>query len=164
MNSNTENKDILNRSKAIIVDVDGTLTTATTSFFVNWNNLDEAMRIYAHCEPNLGLIQLLRTVRIPVLISTARPEIFRQVTSRWLSHHGVIFQGLYMRDSNNFLERSADVKEKNLARIKINYHPILAIDDDPKIVDLYLSFDLSVLKPIHPPVELKMSITTQIQE
>ena len=102
----------------------------------------------------ISFVQHLKTERVAVFILTARSEKLRAVTSKWLAEQNVPFDELLMRPLGN---RQADhvLKKEMLTDLKRRYkidqpgglEIVLAVDDDPKVVQMYRDNALSACTP-----------------
>lgn len=102
----------------------------------------------------ISFVQHLKKERVAVFILTARSEKLRAITSKWLAEHNVPFDELLMRPLGN---RQLDhvLKERMLTdlqrRYKLNQpgglEIVLAVDDDPKVVQMYRDNALCACPP-----------------
>ena len=74
-----------------------------------------------------------------VIICTARPHYVADITCRWLAAHDVRADLLIMRRPGD-RSSSAAFKRREVRRLRLaGYQIELAIDDDPRVVDMYRS-------------------------
>lgn len=102
----------------------------------------------------IAFVQHLKQERVAVFILTARSESLRATTSKWLAAHDVPFDELLMRPTGN---RQADhvLKKEMLTDLKRRYklnqpgglEIVLAVDDDPKVVQMYRDNALCACPP-----------------
>ena len=77
-----------------------------------------------------------------VAILTARPDYITEMTRSWLAAHEVRHDLLILRPRRGQGSQgpSADFKRHELERLRAaGYQPVLAIDDDQRIIDMYRS-------------------------
>ena len=73
---------------------------------------------------------LFRSER-PLLISTARPEYLRDVTTAWLAKHGLNPEKIYMRPNDQEGVKDYQIKYEHLQDILKNYgQPVVWADDN----------------------------------
>lgn len=110
------------KKQPIVFDIDGTLT----SELYNEDNLLTLRENSA-----MMLVALAMQLERPLIVSTARPERFREQTKKWLASHGLKPQEIYMRD--NSLEGIPDYKIKfdHLQNIRKKFgDPLVWVDDN----------------------------------
>jgi hypothetical protein len=79
--------------------------------------------------------ELSRNYRL--LVFTARPEVVREKTRKWLNKWGIPHDGLYMRPDNDH-RGSVDLKRAMLKWVP-DFQIEYAVDDRQDILDMYLS-------------------------
>lgn len=75
-------------------------------------------------------------VSYPAIIVTGRPDIYREVTEKWLSHHGINYCYLFMRAKDDYrsdVNIKREIAERNIADAKV----LFVIDDRSKVVDMW---------------------------
>ncbi len=140
----------------IICDVDGTLVniakrlelaknTAKKGKKLNWSVFLDPDTIYELDEPNHDVIALVKSFISNghrVVITSARNERHREVTSRQLADFGIEYSKLYLRADDDF-RNDADVKEEILGQIKNDgFNPHVAVDDRQRVVDRWRELGL----------------------
>lgn len=119
---------------AVIFDIDGTLCDNAVI------RHDPFYRKAAECLPTEMVMDFYHRYRqredVAILIVTSRRECWRRTTERWLAKHGIKYDALYMRRTTD-LRNPIIVKDEILHKIQMDYVPILALEDDPRIVDLW---------------------------
>jgi|SRR5579883_852529 len=123
------------KTKAIIFDVDGTLSDCShrrpfyeagnkKAFFDPENVMkDEPIKEVVR------LSQILSYHNFTILVVTARKESDRQITEQWLKQNCVPYDALYMR-ANNDPRDDAFVKREILDEIRVKYPNIFCVFDD----------------------------------
>lgn len=107
----------------VVFDVDHTLTAS--EFDVN--DLENP-------KPYPKMVSLakgLANSKVPVVISTARPEYLRPQTEKWLKSQGIKFSGLYMRGNDDDRE-DPEVKRDHANQIIKKFGKPVAWYDDKK--------------------------------
>lgn len=114
---------------------------------IDWNQADLMLRYYQY-HLN-GRWDTLRNSHLfsrsdHIMISTSRPECFRDITREWLWDKGVPYQSLYMRGNNDY-RPTLELKEDNLHRAMADvgirdYAKIMAYDDLEPIIRMYRRF------------------------
>lgn len=149
-------------TRAIILDVDGTLSDPTARLFhldsdpKDWQSFHDAMsddpphHAVVWLARMLALVRLNHTLReidqFVILVVTARHEPYRAKTEEWLRGHGIEYERLYMRGDEDFRKDHAvktDILEQILSE---GYEPVLAIDDRPEVIETWRSFGITTLQ------------------
>lgn len=136
---------------AAIFDVDGTLcdVSGIRHYVKNPRHRDftsfHAASIFAPAHQQVvELAQSLHENGVTIFVVTARKERWRYMTSTWLQKYGVPFLYLYMREDNDD-RKDVEVKRDILNRIIIRYRPILAVDDNPAVIELWDSHEIPTI-------------------
>lgn len=93
------------------------------------------------------LVNSLSSENIEVVVVTARPEKWAQMTSNWLVDNGVLVDQVLYREADDF-QKSPDCKRTTLER---EYGPewpdrvIVAIDDNVEVIAMYKASNVSTL-------------------
>lgn len=144
----SDSPDVVARAQlpAVIVDVDGTLVDVSG---VRHYVLDDPRRKDFHhfhlgaifCPPIESTVALVRTLHdagIAVFVVTARKEQWRRNTSDWLAKHGIEYRALLMRADDDD-RRDVLVKTDILTEIQRTHRVVLAVDDNPSVIELWSS-------------------------
>lgn len=133
---------------AVIIDMDGTLANVSgIRHFVipnaerRYKDFDAFHRESVNVPPNSQAVDIARQAHgdgLAVLIVTARRHKWRHHTAWFLAMHDIPSEALFMRHDNDHRSDVA-VKRDILARIRREWNPILAVDDNPAIVNLWIS-------------------------
>ena len=130
------------------MDIDGVLADAAHR---QWH-LDGAVRdwdgffaaaagddlLAGHAELVSGLDEHLQ-----VVLLTARPFRLRQLTLDWIERHGMRWDLLALRGPAQNRTHSVRFKRQALALLRsFGFVPAFAIEDDPRIVEMYASESL----------------------
>lgn len=155
--------------RAVIFDIDGTLADVDhrRQFLPDWGKFFGAQHLDTPIEPVRWLAQQLyqvpsdyrdwghdNTKEHYVLIVSARPADYMQVTVDWLRKHDIFYDALYMRPAGDY-RKDAIVKGEILQQIiDDGYEPFLVIDDRPEVVAMWRDYGLVCLQCA--PEEIKM--------
>jgi acid phosphatase class B len=139
-------------NKAIIVDLDGTLTNVEHRVHhvrldpKNWKEFNDLMihdPIHSWCSE---LIFAMKARGYKIIFVTGRGEDYRDQTESWLKKHQVNYDELYMRKVNDFRE-DADVKEEIYHQeIEKKNQVLFVVDDRKSVVARWRELDLVCLQ------------------
>lgn len=128
--------------KASIFDADGTLWDVSgIRHYVTppHSNFHAFHMASIFCPPNPEVVTMVHEAieegRVPLLV-TARMAKYRQVTKRWLERHEVPITSIWMRGNGDF-RKDAIVKREILAKIRLQYDPVDATDDNPAVIEVW---------------------------
>jgi hypothetical protein len=123
---------------AIILDIDGTLADSFTYLSQNycgWDDFHSQLASFRLLDNGVAeLAQDAVTQGIAVHMVTCRPAIYRKVTVNWLVRHRLPFTSLWMRPQG---VKDEDFKRQALASIEARHKVILAVDDNPRELQMY---------------------------
>lgn len=130
---------------AVIFDMDGTLADVSgirhhvVGAPGKWKDFDAFHAASVDVPPHDWVVDLARkfdAAGLDVLVVTARRAKWRHHTAWWLALNGVPSAALFMRpDGDSRPDRV--VKADILARIKQTHDVVLAVDDNPAVIDLW---------------------------
>lgn len=134
----------------VIVDVDGTL--ADVSGIRHYVLDDPRKRLFQkfHAAASFTtpmplvaeLVRALHAADLSVVILTSRTEEWRYNTRIWLRKWDIPFDALGMRAQHDD-RRDDDVKRDLYGQMRrLGYDPVLAIDDNPIVVQLWRSLNI----------------------
>lgn len=140
---------------AVLFDMDGTLADVSAIRHLvipapgdRRKDFDAFHRASVDCPPHAWVVEAARTAKgqgFDVLIVTARKAKWRHHTAWWLALNGVPSDALFMRpDHDNRPDR--EVKTDILRAIRRTWTPVLAYDDNPKIVTLWESHGITTVE------------------
>jgi uncharacterized HAD superfamily protein len=142
----------MNKQKAIIVDLDGTLCNVDHRVhFVqgmqkNWKEFNDRMgsdTLYHWC---FELITAMKNQGYALLFVTGRDDSYRNLTLSWLKQFQVPFDELHMRKVGDYREDS-DVKEEIYKLfIEDKYQILFVVDDRKSVVDRWRKLELTCLQ------------------
>lgn len=157
--------------KAIIFDIDGTLADVEhrKHHLPNWDRFFAEM----HNDPLIHPIGWLADKLIhaslfedadknqpdfKVIVVTARPEQYKEVTEKWLERNlrwYAYVDRIYMRTEDDF-RRDSVVKAEILQKIMDDgYEPFLVVDDRPEVVEMWRSFGITTLQCATDEIKFK---------
>ena len=135
----------MGKVNAVIVDMDGTLADVSAMrHFVRRQpkNFDAFHAESVNVPPNPEAVRLVRMAHargLAVVVVTARRARWRHHTAWWLALHDIPSDALIMRGDQD-MRPDVEVKRDILRDfIRPAWNPVLAIDDNPAIVDLWMS-------------------------
>ncbi len=133
-------------TKYIICDIDGTLSDTThrqhfmTKKPKDWKTFLKGMVDDPPIEATVSLLRMVwsSNSKPDIVLVSGRSEDYRKVTLRWLTHHRIPFDQLYMRfrkDNRSDYEVKKDILT-NLRQI-FRCDPLFVIDDRRIVVDMW---------------------------
>lgn len=132
-------------NECILVDVDGTLSDPTHRLHHVQKTPPDWESFLDECKddlPNKDIIRLHQILdagrdnQVKMVIVSARPNDRCQLTKQWLQDHNVDYDELFMREAGDY-RRDDVVKKEILDKIREKYTILFAVDDRPRIVDLW---------------------------
>jgi len=132
------------RRFAVLVDLDGTLVDVYSIRHLvreRPRNFDAFHSASSDAPANHIVIQVvdrLRELGFQILVLSGRPEKWRALSMDWLQKNGIPDDQLYMRAENDFRPDQV-VKKEMYSALEAHFEVTLAIDDNPKVVELWRS-------------------------
>ena len=142
----TWNDEPVDGGRAVLCDIDGVLADADhRRHLVRGAKRWAEFFALAHADPpilgGLTVLDLLDDDLVVILV-TSRPESIHDQTVAWLREYGVRWDLLVMRSRRDH-GPAPDIKELAVAELRdAGFDPVLAIDDDERVVRMYLSHDI----------------------
>lgn len=150
---------MLNKRKAIIVDMDGTLvdvsgirhyvkdTIKKDGNYKKRSNRDfdsfhKASLFCPAIWPTLDQVHGYWQSRYDILIVTARSTRYEKTTRDWLHKYAVAYTKLFMRQDGDY-RPDREVKEDILKQILDFWDVSHAIDDNPNVIDLWHEYGIT---------------------
>jgi len=141
-------------SKAIIIDLDGTLCNMVhrLSFIVNQAKKKDWNTFYSKIGEDTvngwcyEIISLFAQQNFNILYVTGRPNNYRSVTMDWLRQNNCPINGLFMREEKDNRKDDIVKKEIYLSFIKPKYEILFCIDDRPNVTQMWRSLGLVCLQ------------------
>lgn len=130
------------RSKAIIVDLDGTLVDVREirHFLANRpRDFDSFHSSSRNSPPNeiVGkLVTRLNALGFQICVLSGRSDKWRDLSTKWLAQHNIPHAELLLRAIGDF-RADIVVKQEMFLKLGEKYDVVLAFDDNPAIVSLW---------------------------
>lgn len=134
----------MNKQKAIIVDIDGTLADMRgVRGPFDWDKV--------HLDrPHEDVIELVRdlksTSKYKIIIITGRDGVCEEATLEWLVGHMIPFDVFCMRKAGDFRKDNIIKSEIYMDRLRPKYDVKFVIDDRNQVVEMWRSLGLRVLQ------------------
>lgn len=139
-------------TRAIIFDIDGTLADNEHRVHhvrapaKNWDAYEAEMPKDTIVGPIRELLWILTERGDKIIITTGRQEKNRPETEAWLAMHGVNYDKLYMRGTDD-LRADRLIKVDMLSAMREEgFEPWLAIDDRPSIIKVWREHGITALQ------------------
>lgn len=134
----------MEKEKAIIVDVDGTLANMSgIRGPFEWDKVSED-------KPHWDVIELVQDLysldKYKIIITTGRDGICKKDTTNWLIDKLVPFDRLFIRAEGDYRKDSVIKSEIYMDHIRPYYDVKYVIDDRNQVVDMWRSLGLRVLQ------------------
>lgn len=138
--------------KAILVDLDGTLTNVDHRVYhvkkdeIDWRAFSDGM---GNDTLNVWCFEIIAAMAdrgYKIIFVTGRSESYRNHTESWLSKHQVSYDKLYMRKSKDRREDSEIKKEIYHQFIEESYNTLFVIDDRLSVVKMWRDLGLICLQ------------------
>ena len=133
------------------IDLDGTLADCNHRLHFIEQPKKDWKSFFNHCnedsviEPVRELINMLKT-KYMIIILTARPDISKEATVKWLDDNNIEYDALFMRGKNDY-RKSPVVKSDLIEEMKCHdYIPVYAIEDRDDCIDMFNSLGIFTLK------------------
>jgi predicted kinase len=143
---------------AVIVDLDGTLTSAAwrehhlTGRRKDWPSFFAGMGRDAPVGPLVDLVGWVVNHAAVVLL-TGRPDDHEPVVRRWLADHGVTYDLLLMRRDGDRRPDTVVKRELHRHEVAPHYDVRLAIDDRPRVIEMWRDEGVYVLTAVDPRLD-----------
>lgn len=132
--------------KALIVDIDGTISDASNRKHYVENKPKNFKAFYSELindNPNTWCVDLVRKLSdddgYEIIYVTGRPDNYRTLTEEWFRRWGIYFDEdlLFMRKEGDFREDYVVKEEIYNNFIKDKFDILVAIDDRKQVVDMW---------------------------
>ena len=145
------------RTKAIIVDLDGTLCNnehrrplVENPGPKDWEKFGERLIDDTANEWCVKLVGAMALRGYYIAYVTGRSEQYRELTLRWLNRHGCLDTskrvGLYMRAPDDNRDDTVVKSDIYACEIEPNYDVLFCVDDRQRVVDMWRSLGLTCLQ------------------
>ena len=146
------------RPPAVVVDLDGTLASATWREHhlqggrKDWPAFFAGMARDAPVQPLVDLVEWI-ALHADVVLLTGRPADHETVVRRWLADHGIVHHRLLMRPRGD--RRPDTVVKRELYRTHLapTHDVRLVIDDRPGVIEMWRQEGLYVLTAVDPRLD-----------
>jgi phosphoglycolate phosphatase-like HAD superfamily hydrolase len=126
--------------RAWFFDIDGTLSDPSHRLHHIQKKPKDWRAFFAACDgdaPIPHMIDLAQMLPAPVVCLSGRSDECRQLTVEWLTKHGVLIHGLFMRKAGDYRDDSV-VKVELLAEAReAGFEPIMIFEDRKRVVDVW---------------------------
>lgn len=139
---------------AVLVDLDGSLHDIRgVRHFVRESerrkNFDAFHRGAYFCPPNESVKRMVMQAHergLKIVITTARDEMYREVSQKWLDEQGIPYDNIIMRARNDQRKDYVVKDEMYNNLIKDHYNVVGAIDDNPQAIQAWEQNGIRVTK------------------
>lgn len=138
------------KGRVAIIDIDGTLADVDSIRHLvegDNRNFDEFHRQSVNVPPNAAVLELIHRLRdegVETVLVTGRSEKYRRLTEFWIAMHDIPVQALLMRKSFDGRPDSV-VKNEIFVHIEQRFQPVLAVDDRPDLLALWLELGVPLV-------------------
>lgn len=146
------------RPPAVVVDLDGTLTSAAWREHLvagpsrDWAAFFAGMGRDAPVGPLVELVGWVAD-RAAVVLLTGRPDDHEPAVRRWLADHDVTYDLLLLRPRGDRRPDTVVKRERYRRDVAPHYDVRLVIDDRPRVVEMWREEGLYVLTAVDPRLE-----------
>ena len=137
----------------IIFDIDGTLSDNSKRLhFIKRKDRKKDWKSYHSMiytdKPIIPMVLIYRIIHraIPIVIFTGRFESSRYITNKWFTEYNIPFPFKMLMRSDGDYTTNEELKRRMLMNLKRSWNPILAIDDNDNVIDMFLSEKVLCLK------------------
>ena len=136
---------LLTRKKpCILFDVDGTIADCSHRRHLvrnkpkNWPAFFKAQINDTPIEPVCTILrELYKEGKYEIVIFSARPDSYKDLTKEWLAKHNIDYHHLYMREAKDSRDDSITKLEMLTKLRQDGLEPIAVFDDRPKVVRMW---------------------------
>jgi FMN phosphatase YigB (HAD superfamily) len=129
------------RQKCVIFDIDGTLLDISHRLHhvkkdpPDWESFFAAQK---DDKPRHHVLQMMRlySPHYHVVLASARPIVYMEMTEAMLRKFGAVYDTLLMR-GNHDTRPSRETKLDQLKFIRLRFDPVFAVDDEPEVVKMW---------------------------
>lgn len=138
------------KKTAIVFDIDGTLTLPYPVARLDWNDTELCNRLMEGHQPEWRLISMMnhfyRQGHFHIILATGRPEMYREVTKRWLERHKALYHGLGMRPSYKLDAHDSDIKIQMLEEMREKFDVWFWVEDRKSVTEALRKAGVMVLQ------------------
>jgi len=150
-NSSSENEKTIEVFKDIIVDMDGTIADIKARVIraeanppqgkrMDWNVFLDPIVMAHSDQPNEHVVHLVRMLQETghrIIVTSARNERHREITTLQLETWGIKYERLYLRKDDDFRQDGIVKAELYEQILSDGYMPRIAIDDRNQVVEVW---------------------------
>ncbi|QIG65775.1 polynucleotide kinase [Ochrobactrum phage vB_OspM_OC] len=122
--------------KIWLIDIDGTASLSNHDYYIflktkpkNWKTFFHGSIHTPACEQVKKLVNMLYDSGDKIIMFTARPEDFREVSERWLEKNGIKYHDMIMRPLGDY-RPDVEAKRDMLKIVREKYgEPFAAFED-----------------------------------
>ena len=150
--------DTAGRPPAVVVDLDGTLTSAAWRTHhleggrKDWPAFFAGMDRDAPVQPLVELVQWV-SAHASIVLLTGRPDDHEAVVRRWLADHRVVYDELHMRAAGDRRPDTVVKRERYRRDISPRHDVRLVVDDRPGVIEMWRQEGLYVLTAVDPHLD-----------
>ena len=140
------------KPKAIIVDIDGTLSDVTHRLrhiegtTKNWDRFNQESAKDKPIFPVCEMVRHFQTLGYALLLVTGRDAEYHTITTTWLAENEIVGDMLLMRRRGDYRSDWLIKKEAYESHIKDNYEVLLALEDRDAVVEMWRSLGITCLQ------------------
>ncbi len=102
----------------------------------NWKSFFEAANFDPLIETVASVFHMVR-MSVPIIICTARPEKYREITERWLARKGLFVEQIYMREHDGDVS-DVEVKREMIKKIREDeWEPVFIVEDRDDVAEMW---------------------------
>ena len=138
-----------NRASVVICDIDGTLARMAARGAYDWERVgeDELNEYVA------DMLDIQEAKGVSIVLVSGRDSSCRYETEKWLEHHQIPYNKLYMREVGDMRKDTIVKKEIFDTHIKDKYNVRVVIDDRPCVVRMWRDMGLNTMIVGNPWIE-----------
>jgi len=134
--------ETMNENKAIIVDIDGTL-----SDMCNRSPYEYHKAVHDNVHEHIAqMVRIYRNENYRIILLSGRDEECKDVTLEWLDKNDIPYDGLFMRVNKDRRKDSVVKLELYKRYVQGNYDVKFVLDDRNQVVDMWRSIGLPCLQ------------------
>ena len=140
----------MERKKAIIVDIDGTLANVEhrRKFLIDSNDWKMFKANMSSDSLNVWCLEVINRFKADykIILVSGREEKYREVTEDWLGRYDISYNYLFLRSTNDFRGDAIIKKEIYDLKIKKKFSILFVLDDRDQVVKMWRSSGLVCLQ------------------
>jgi phosphoglycolate phosphatase-like HAD superfamily hydrolase len=121
------------RERAVICDIDGTLADLGRRHPFDYDNVDQDVVKHAVAE----LLRILHAAGVKILLVSGREDTARRKTLGWLAANNIPFDELAMRKAGDYRKDTIVKREIYQHRIRGRFDVLFVLDDRDQVVEMW---------------------------